>query len=91
MRVNFDYAEEQEAFAYAVIALGHRIKEDIEKGGNRDSEIRDFHFHTTLQLEVVKDNLDIFMKILGLSVLNILGVNRKDNMVIVPKSPKKPE
>lgn len=77
LRLIFDEFDEKEAF---LRGLG-KLQERVERNQPRDATITDFKFETTLEYEVVKENLKAVKQVVGLQVLNAL---EKDSTFIVP-------
>lgn len=68
IRLEFGYDEEMQAF---IAVVGH-LKDRVEKNGaEREKEIEDFVFKTTLQMEVAKDHIDQIRQVVGLRTFNI--------------------
>lgn len=78
IRLEFGYDEEMQAF---ISVVGH-LKDRVEKNGaEREKEIEDFVFETTLQMDVARDFNDQIRQVVGLRTFNICG---KDSCTIIP-------
>lgn len=82
VRITFTHEEEKTAFEQAL----DLVRERILKNQKREETISDFHFDTSLQMDVVRDNLEVFNRISGVKVLNFVGNNkgRESDLFIVP-------
>jgi hypothetical protein len=77
LRLIFDEFDEKEAFLRGLTQL----RERVERNQPRGATITDFKFATTLEHEVIKENLEAVKRIVGLLVLNAL---EKESTFIVP-------
>ena len=83
--ITFEYREEKNAFEDVIDRLRVRINKN--PANERELQISDFEFKTTLETEVSSKYFEGIRRVLGLRIFNVLS---KNSCVVIPfPNPKK--
>lgn len=77
IRLVFDEPEERTAFESVL----EKIRRRVTKNSPRETPIKDFHFDTTLEMEIAEERIDDLRKVIGLETFSIY---KNDDVSIIP-------